>query len=106
MVANARLALEANDMIGLGRLMDLNQMILAGLMLSTEEIETMCRLARDAGALGAKLTGSGGGGCVVALVSAHADPVLEAWDRAGFRGLASRVIPLADTATQERLENP
>src|SRR5579859_3648544 len=51
LVDNARLALEANDTTGLGRLMDLNQMLLSGLMLSTEEIEAMCRLAREAGAL-------------------------------------------------------
>ena len=59
----------------------------------------MCRLARDAGALGAKLTGAGGGGSVIALLpspgSADAalveDAVLAAWRGAGFDGFVARV---------------
>jgi mevalonate kinase len=93
LVNNARLALEAHDTVGLGRLMDLNQMILSGLMLSTEEIETMCRLARESGALGAKLTGSGGGGCVVALAGEDAAPILATWEKAGFRCFSTTVAP-------------
>jgi mevalonate kinase len=92
LVGNARLALEANDYVGVGRLMDLNQMLLSGLMLSTEEIEAMCRMAREAGALGAKLTGSGGGGCVVALVQGEPEPVLSRWEKAGFRSFSSRAF--------------
>jgi mevalonate kinase len=93
LVRNARLAIEAGDTFALGRLMDLNQMLLSGLFVSTTEIERMCGLARDAGALGAKLTGAGGGGCVVALVSGPdaADPVLEAWRGAGFEGFVTQV---------------
>ena len=91
LVQNARLALEAGDHVGLGKLMDLNQVLLSGLMLSTEEIETMCRLAREAGALGAKLTGSGGGGCVVALVQGDPGPVVACWEKEGFRAFSTRV---------------
>jgi mevalonate kinase len=93
LVRNARLAIEAGDRIGLGRLMDLNQMLLSGLFVSTEEIERLCDLARAKGALGAKLTGAGGGGCVVALVNgaSGAESVLEAWRGAGFEGFATRV---------------
>ncbi|MDB4992677.1 MAG: Mevalonate kinase [Myxococcaceae bacterium] len=95
LVENARLALEAGDITGLGRLMDLNQMLLAGLFLSTQELEQMCSLARDAGALGAKLTGAGGGGCVVALVpnAEIAEAVLAAWKGEGFLGFSTRVAP-------------
>jgi mevalonate kinase len=93
LVRNARLALEAGDITGLGKLMDLNQMILSGLYLSTEQIELLCGLARDAGALGAKLTGAGGGGTVVALVAdaTAAAKVLEAWSGAGFEGFKATV---------------
>jgi mevalonate kinase len=71
LVENALLLLRSADFGAIGKLMDLNQMLLAGWMLSTEEIERACRLSREAGALGAKLTGAGGGGCVIAL-SGHA----------------------------------
>ncbi len=92
LVGNAKLAIEAGDYVGLGRLLDLNQILLSGLMLSTEEIEDMCRMAREAGALGAKLTGSGGGGCVVALVQGDAETVLSRWEKAGFRSFSSRAF--------------
>jgi mevalonate kinase len=91
LVQNARLALEAGDCEGLGKLMDLNQVLLSGLMVSTEEIETMCRLARETGALGAKLTGSGGGGCVVALVRDDPGPVVARWEKEGFRAFSTSV---------------
>lgn len=70
LVENAILSLRSGDLSSVGKLMDLNQMLLAGWMLSTEEIEKACRVARAAGALGAKLTGAGGGGCVIALAGA------------------------------------
>jgi mevalonate kinase len=95
LVSNARLAIEAGDRFALGRLMDLNQMLLSGLFVSTPEIERMCGLARGAGALGAKLTGAGGGGSVVALVAsqASADDVLAAWKAEGFSGFTACVAP-------------
>lgn len=79
LVKNARLALEAGDIPGLGGLLDLNHMILAGLHLSSEELEDARRIAREAGALGAKLTGAGGGGSIVALCDRDPEPVLAAW---------------------------
>jgi mevalonate kinase len=100
LVHNARLALEAGDHVGLGRLMDLNQMVLSGLLLSTEEIEGMCRGAREAGALGAKLTGAGGGGCVVALAERDAEPILTRWQKDGFRSFSTRVLPEAAPAAE------
>ena len=91
LVLSARVAIEAGDRPTLGRLMDRNQILLGSLFLSTPEIETMCDLARRAGALGAKLTGAGGGGCVVALVpsQAIADAVLDAWKGEGLEGFAT-----------------
>jgi mevalonate kinase len=106
LVANARLAIEAGDRMALGRLMDLNQMLLGGLFVSTPEIERLCALARDAGALGAKLTGAGGGGSVIALVptQAVADAVLLAWKDAGFQGFATHVAPEMRLHEPEGLE--
>ena len=91
LVRNAVLCIDAGDLIGLGKLLDLNQMLLSGLFLSTEEIESACAWAREAGALGAKLTGSGGGGCVVALAEENAEPILEAWQKHGLECFASTV---------------
>jgi mevalonate kinase len=93
LVSNARLAIEAGDWSALGKLLDLNQMLLGGLFVSTPEIERMCAVARGAGALGAKLTGAGGGGSVVALVEsrAAADGVIDAWKADGFSGFATSV---------------
>jgi mevalonate kinase len=95
LVKNARLAIEAGDRSALGRLMDLNQMLLGGLFVSTPEIEQMCAVARAAGALGAKLTGAGGGGSVIALVASKSASasVLAAWKGAGFEGFAAVVAP-------------
>jgi len=101
LVRNARLALEAGDVTGLGKLMDLNQMILSGLFLSTEEIERLCSTARDAGALGAKLTGAGGGGCVVALApdEVGADKIVAGWSEAGFTGFKTTVRATPEVTT-------
>ncbi|MBW2460664.1 MAG: mevalonate kinase [Deltaproteobacteria bacterium] len=68
-VRNGALAVSAGDWNALGQLMDLNQGLLASLLLSTEKLDDLCHLAREAGAFGAKLTGSGGGGCMVALAA-------------------------------------
>ena len=57
----------------------------------------MVRIAREAGALGAKLTGAGGGGAVFALAGSgpDAEPVsraiVAAWESADFRGFVTRV---------------
>jgi mevalonate kinase len=91
LVRNAALCVEAGDLPGLGKLLDLNQMLLAGLFLSTPEIERACALAREAGALGAKLTGSGGGGAVIALTDGNPEPILESWRSNGLECFASVV---------------
>lgn len=92
LVRNAALCIEAGDLPGLGKLLDLNQMLLSGLFLSTEQIETACAIARDAGALGAKLTGSGGGGCVIAIADGSPEAILAAWKAAGLPAFSS-ILP-------------
>ena len=69
LVRNARAAIEAGDHRALGQLLDLNHSLLSGWMLCTTKLDAMCRAAREAGALGAKLTGGGGGGCMFALAA-------------------------------------
>jgi len=60
-------ALAAGDLGELGRLMDFNHGLLSALGVSSRSLDAMVWAARDAGAHGAKLTGAGGGGCIVAL---------------------------------------
>jgi mevalonate kinase len=93
LVENAVGAVEAGDVRALGDLMNLNQMILAGLMLSTAALEELCATAREAGALGAKLTGAGGGGAMVALGPDRAtlDRIVFAWGERGYQGFATGV---------------
>jgi mevalonate kinase len=59
--------LAAGDREALGEVMDVNHGLLSALGVSAGSLDAMAWCAREAGALGAKLTGAGGGGCIVAL---------------------------------------
>ncbi|RLE71054.1 MAG: mevalonate kinase, partial [Thermoprotei archaeon] len=60
-------ALEMGDVKTIGELMNINHGLLSAIGVSTMELERLIYIARNAGALGAKLTGAGGGGLIVAL---------------------------------------
>jgi len=51
----------------LGELMNENQQILEKLGVSNDKIAKLIEIARNNGALGSKLTGAGGGGCILSL---------------------------------------
>jgi mevalonate kinase len=91
LVKNAKLCVEAGDLHGLGQLMNYNQMLLSGLFLSTPEIEKACAVAREAGALGAKLTGAGGGGAVIALCESSGKAIEQAFRAAGFQAFSTEI---------------
>jgi mevalonate kinase len=93
LVDNAQSALEAGEHARLGQLMDLNQTLLNTLLLSTTKLEDMCQRARAAGALGAKLTGGGGGGCMIALAAdvAASERIARALSDAGYAAFAVEV---------------
>jgi len=61
-------ALAAGDWETLGRLINLNQLLLERIGVSSPELERLNEAALEAGAYGAKLSGSGGGGIMFALV--------------------------------------
>jgi mevalonate kinase len=66
--------------------MNINQALLYGMGVSDESLEWLISASRKAGALGAKLTGAGGGGCMVALAKSEGlEKVLEAIVGAGGR---------------------
>ncbi len=79
-------ALEAGDWESVGDLMNINHGLLAALGVSTLELDHACHAARKVGALGAKLTGSGGGGCAIAIAPGNEDAVLRVWKERGWRG--------------------
>lgn len=82
-------AVGAGDLERLGRLMNLNQLALERLGVSCPELDALVEAALEAGALGAKLSGSGGGGIVVALVPPErSEAVAAATERAGGRAFA------------------
>jgi len=84
-------ALNAGDLKTIGELMNINHELLCALGVSSEELERLVHAARKAGAWGAKLTGAGGGGCMIALVSPEKlEKVAEAIKKAGGEPLITR----------------
>lgn len=80
----AREAIEKGELKRLGELMNNNHDLLKWLGLSNKKLEELISAARSTGALGAKLTGAGGGGCMIALVEPGAeDKVAEAITKSG-----------------------
>jgi hydroxymethylglutaryl-CoA reductase len=78
-------ALRRGDLVELGELMNINHGLLGALQVSSPELETLVGVARRAGALGAKLTGSGGGGAMIAITEpGAAESVGSAMSEAGF----------------------
>jgi len=84
-------ALGRGDIDELGRLFDIAHGLLAALRVSSPELETLVHLARGAGAVGAKLTGAGGGGAVLALGAGHEQDILRRWREAGFEGFVTTI---------------
>ena len=77
-------ALAAADYDQLGSHMNVCHGLLNAMEVSTPELENMVAIARAAGAEGAKLTGAGGGGSIVALCPGAKDAVATALESAGF----------------------
>jgi mevalonate kinase len=94
-------AYKKGDFHKLGELMDSNHELLVKIGVSTPQLDRLVKVAKSAGALGAKLTGAGGGGCVIALsrpedsakiaeaiADAGAKPYLVGIDWSGVRELS------------------
>ncbi|PJF39526.1 MAG: mevalonate kinase, partial [Phototrophicales bacterium] len=86
----ARQALLEGDMVVLGQLMQANQYHLQTLTVSDQMLDTLCDAALDAGALGAKLSGGGRGGNMIALVTPERETYVQ---EALLANGAQRVIP-------------
>lgn len=89
----AMASIENFDLKGIGRLMDRNQFLLKEAEISCPELDLLIDICRRAGALGAKLTGSGGGGCMLALTPGKdlQEKVASAIELQGFQALRSKL---------------
>jgi mevalonate kinase len=82
-------ALQDEDYRELGKLMNENHKLLQQIEVSSRELDFLVKLARDTGALGAKLTGGGLGGNMIALTPGKElqESVATAIEKEGFQTL-------------------
>jgi hydroxymethylglutaryl-CoA reductase len=80
-------AMQQHDLERLGDLMNICHGLLNALRVSSRELEELVQIAREHGALGAKLTGGGGGGSIIALCPQNRDKVITAMRDAGYQAM-------------------
>jgi mevalonate kinase len=85
--------LEAGDLVNVGKLMSENHKILVDMEMSHEILDHLCMLAIEKGALGAKVTGGGRGGYMVALTPGEKlqDTVASAFDKEGYKVIRAMI---------------
>jgi len=91
LVDEAREALLKGEEKKIGALLNQNHELLKEIGVSTRELDAMCSAALKAGALGAKLTGAGGGGSVIALCPGKQAEVAKAIEKLGWPTLKVRI---------------
>jgi mevalonate kinase len=93
MAYNARKALEAHDLTAVGQLMDYNHNLLQEIEVSNQDLDMLVETARAAGAAGAKMTGGGLGGYMVALTPGEElqKKVARAIEEKGFSVLKTKI---------------
>ncbi len=86
-------ALEKYDLKKIGELMDQNQKLLEETTLSCKELDELIATAKKAGALGAKLTGTGRGGMMIALTPTKElqDKVAKAIEAKGYAATKTQI---------------
>ena len=87
LVLQAVEAMQVQDLERLGDLMNICHGLLNALRVSSWEVEELVQIAREHGALGAKLTGGGGGGSIIALCPGNRDKVVAAMRDAGYQAM-------------------
>ncbi|MBK8986951.1 MAG: mevalonate kinase [Chloroflexi bacterium] len=89
----ARQAIETGDLTQVGQLMDENHRLLQEMTVSSAALDGLVLAARAAGALGAKLSGAGRGGNMIALVTTAGETaVTQSLYQAGARAVFSTVL--------------
>lgn len=100
LVEEAKTALLGEDWIKLGTLMNKNQAYLNELGVSIEKLDTMINIALSAGAYGAKLSGAGGGDCMIAVCPKDKELLV----KAGIVQAGGEVINVKTNAEGVRVE--
>lgn len=99
-VENGKKAIKNSDFNTLGELFNINQGYLESLGVSTPKLSALTYAARVAGAYGAKLSGAGGGDCIIALApNVKRNAVETAITRAG-----GKIIKVQTNAVGVKLE--
>ena len=78
-------SIEKGDYRSVGELMNIDHGLLDAIGVGSAKLSRLVYAARGAGAYGAKITGAGGGGCIVALADGAAAAVASAIEDAGGR---------------------
>lgn len=93
LVFEAKIALENGDEKRIGELINENQKLLQEIKVSSPELDLLCKTALENGALGAKLTGAGLGGCMFALCpdKKTQEKVKNAFEKKSFEGYITQV---------------
>ena len=88
-----RKALEELDLQKVGELMNENHRLLQEIEVSCKELDYLVDLTREKGAFGAKMTGGGGGGCILALTPGKElqETVASAIENKGFEVLRTKI---------------
>jgi len=87
-------ALEAGDLEKVGKVMTENHKLLFDMDMSHEILDHLCKLALENGALGAKVTGGGRGGYMIALTPGKElqDKVASAFETEGYKLIIKTTI--------------
>jgi len=94
--------LKEGDMEGLGRLLTYNHAVLSAVGVSTPRLDQLVDLLLSLGCYGAKLTGAGGGGSVLAVTAEGREKrIISEVTKRGFEAFVS-VIPVAGVKSWQR----
>ena len=88
-----RKALESYDLKKVGELMNMNHRLLQEIEVSSSELDLLVDISRKNSAFGAKLTGGGGGGCMVTLTPGKElqEKVAAAIEKEGYEVLRTKI---------------
>lgn len=91
LINDALILLKNNDLAGLGKKMLKNQEYLEMIGTSNEELHAMIELAQKS-SFGAKITGAGGGGCIIALTDeSNLENVIEQFKKKNYECFSTEI---------------